>query len=152
MKSKQIYLIYHSCNWLQLSRSKLSQFYCKMKQVGLCFQRRWSFTLMMRIYWHGTSPNIHPVMTVTERNHAPVRASPFIFFFYYLCISHGYDGAFAAVKLSFDLKTVKNWPGRLTSCGWMDIPITKISSVLSVDLLSSQECSASAEMSHGRGR
>lgn len=87
MKSKQIYLIYHSCNWLQLSRSKLSQFYCKMKQVGLCFQRRWSFTLMMRIYWHGTSPNIHPVMTVTERNHAPVRASPFIFFFLSVYIS-----------------------------------------------------------------
>lgn len=116
-----------------------------MKQVGLCFQRRWSFTVMMRIYWCDNSPNIYPVMISKE-----IHLFKHLLSFLYLCVSHGYNGAFTAFKVV--LKPVNNQLGRHTSYSWMVIPTTVVFNVLAIDLLSSQEFSVSDEANRGRRR
>lgn len=60
-------------------------------------------------------------------------------------MSHGYNGAFTAVKIAIDLKTV-NWLGRFTGYSGIDIPVTEIFNMLGVDLLNSQEFSVSDEL------
>lgn len=69
-----------------------------------------------------------------------------IYFHFFSVYLSSYNGEFKAGKVAIDLN-----PGKFTRYGWMDIPITEIFNLLSVDLFSDQEFSVSDGADRGRG-